>query len=259
MEGAIQNYRNSLQIKPEDAQVRIDKLHQQALACDWVSLSRENKFIAKAGIFGQIVHPFPCLSLEDAPARHKLRSENYAKNMIIQKSMKYHFRPLEKAKRLRLGYFSSDFKYHPVSRLMAKVFESHDRNRFEIFGYSIKQNDDDCMQQRLRKAFDHFIDVSNMRDEDIVALVRRDSIDIAIDLNGYTNHNRVGVFAHRVAPVQINYLGYPGTMGADFIDYIIADQNTKNIILKSRFTYRITFKHRTILLTYLMSLPLSPN
>ncbi|MDC0431557.1 tetratricopeptide repeat protein, partial [Paracoccaceae bacterium] len=225
LEGAIQSYRKALQIKPEDAQIRIDKLHQQGLACDWVSLSRENRFIAKVGVSGHIVHPFPCLSLEDAPARHKLRSENYAKNIILQKSMKCHFWLLERAKRLRLGYFSSDFKNHPVSRLMAKVFELHDRNRFEVFGYSIKQNDDDYMQQRLRKAFDQFIDISSMSDEDIVALVRRDGIDIAIDLNGYTNHNRVSVFAHRVAPIQINYLGYPGTMGADFIDYIIADQN----------------------------------
>ena len=108
---------------------------------------------------------------------------------------------------------------------MAKVLETHDRKRFEVYGYSIGPAKDDDMRQRLIEAFDVFIDVHNMTDLDVALLARQDKIDIAIDLTGYTKYHRAGIFAYRAASVQINYLGYPGTMGADFIDYIIADQN----------------------------------
>jgi predicted O-linked N-acetylglucosamine transferase (SPINDLY family) len=107
---------------------------------------------------------------------------------------------------------------------MAKVFEVHDRNCFEVYGYSIGPAKEGRMRQRLIKSFDTFDDVQDMTDKDIALLARQDKIDIAIDLTGYTTRCRPGIFAYRAAPIQINYLGYPGTMGADFIDYIIADQ-----------------------------------
>jgi protein O-GlcNAc transferase len=134
-------------------------------------------------------------------------------------------KPSQKPQRLRIGYFSADFCEHPVAYLMAKVLETHDRKRFEVYGYSIGPAKDDDMRQRLIEAFDVFIDVHNMTDLDVALLARQDKIDIAIDLTGYTKYHRAGIFAYRAASVQINYLGYPGTMGADFIDYIIADQN----------------------------------
>jgi predicted O-linked N-acetylglucosamine transferase (SPINDLY family) len=133
-------------------------------------------------------------------------------------------RPPQKPQRLRIGYFSADFREHPVAYLMAKVLEMHDRNRFEVYGYSIGPATDDDMRKRLIKAFNVFVDVHDMNDQDVALLARQDKIDIAIDLTGYTKNYRASIFAYRAAPVQINYLGYPGTMGADFIDYIIADQ-----------------------------------
>ena len=105
------------------------------------------------------------------------------------------------------------------------MLELHDRKHFKVYGYSIGSAKDDEMRKRLKKAFDVFHDVKDKDDKDITLLARQDKIDIAIDLNGYTRNNRSAIFAYRAAPVQINYLGYPGTMGADFMDYIIADQN----------------------------------
>ena len=125
--------------------------------------------------------------------------------------------------RLRIGYFSADFSEHPVAYLIASVLETHDRKQFEIYGYSIGPFNNGKMRQRLIKAWDAFNDVHTMSDYNIAMLARQDKIDIAIDLTGYTKNHRVGIFAYRAAPVQINYLGYPSTMGTDFMDYIIAD------------------------------------
>ena len=130
----------------------------------------------------------------------------------------------EKHKPIRIGYFSSDFKEHPVAYLLARVFEKHDRSQFTVHGYSIKATKKDSMHKRLVAAFDEFKDLSDVSDKEAALTVREDGIDIAIDLNGYTANSRIGIFAYRAAPIQINYLGYPGTIGADFIDYIIADQ-----------------------------------
>jgi protein O-GlcNAc transferase len=134
-------------------------------------------------------------------------------------------KPSKKPTGIRIGYFSADFKEHPVAYLLAKVFEQHNRDKFEIFGYSLQGNTEDELQKRLIKSFDHFNDVSEMSDKDVALISRQDKIDIAVDLNGYTQNSRSGVFAYRAAPMQINFLGYPGTMGAEFIDYIIADQH----------------------------------
>jgi predicted O-linked N-acetylglucosamine transferase (SPINDLY family) len=107
---------------------------------------------------------------------------------------------------------------------MAKVFELHNRSSFEVYAYSITSVQNDKMRDRLIKSFDVFHDVQDMTDKDIALLAREDKIDVAIDLTGYTAKSRTGIFAYRAAPIQINYLGYPGSMGADFIDYIIADE-----------------------------------
>jgi predicted O-linked N-acetylglucosamine transferase (SPINDLY family) len=132
-------------------------------------------------------------------------------------------KPSKRPKRIRIGYFSTDFKEHPVAYLIAKVLEQHNRDKFEVCGYSIHGTSSCEMRQRLEKSFDSFTDVQSISDRDIALQVRQDEIDIAVDLNGYTKYTRTGIFAYRAAPIQINYLGYPGTLGADFMDYIVAD------------------------------------
>ena len=168
--------------------------------------------------------PLTLLSLDDAPERHKKRAEILVKNRFLHKPLPSTSKMKEKHKPIRIGYFSSDFKEHPVAYLLARVFEKHDRSQFKVHGYSIKATKKDSMHKRLVAAFDEFKDLSDVSDKEAALTVREDGIDIAIDLNGYTANSRIGIFAYRAAPIQINYLGYPGTIGADFIDYIIADQ-----------------------------------
>ena len=125
--------------------------------------------------------------------------------------------------RIRVAYLSGDFREHPVGYLTAGLFEHHDKARFETTAISFGADRDSPMRDRIKGAFENFIDVGRQSDHDIADLVRRLEIDIAVDLMGFTIHNRLGVLARRPAPIQVNYLGYSGTMGADCFDYILAD------------------------------------
>ena len=226
-DASIESYEMALKIRPEYEAARASKLRQQSNICDWVGLAQDRGLIAKLGISKDYISPYAMQSLEDSPKRQQLRSENFSKALygkIIP--LPPVARPLQKPKRLRIGYFSADFHEHPVAYLMAKVLEVHDRESFEIYGYSIGPAKNDDMRQRLIKAVDVFDDVGDMSDQNIAMLARQDKLDIAIDLTGYTKNNRSGIFSYRVAPVQINYLGFSGTMGAKFMDYIIADPVT---------------------------------
>ena len=121
--------------------------------------------------------------------------------------------------------FSPDFRNHPVSLLTSELFEIHDRSRFEVFAFSLqKALIGDDMNLRLRGGFDRFIDVDDMSDRKIAQLSRELEVAIAIDLAGPTQHARTEIFSYRAAPIQVNWLGYPGTIGVDFIDYIVADK-----------------------------------
>lgn len=128
--------------------------------------------------------------------------------------------------KIRIAYVSSDLHAHATAVLMAGVFEHHDRSRFETTAISLGPADASPMRARLKNSFHRFIDAGNGSDAQIATLMRQMEIDIAVDLKGYTSHARPGIFACRPAPVQVNYLGFPATMGAEFIDYIVADRFT---------------------------------
>jgi glycosyltransferase involved in cell wall biosynthesis len=126
--------------------------------------------------------------------------------------------------RIRLAYVSPDFGQHPVSYLIADLIEQHDRSRFEVIGVSLARGGNDPWRQRLVDGFDRFFDMRAESDESVVRRLRELRVDIAVDLAGYTTSSRPTVFASRAAPIQVNYLGFPGTMGAGFMDYILADR-----------------------------------
>jgi len=128
--------------------------------------------------------------------------------------------------RIRVAYVSADFHQHATSYLMAGMFECHDTSRFEITAISIGPDDDSEMRRRLKHSFEHFVDHSKQSDDDIASYIKGAEIDILIDLKGFTQDARTNIFARRPAPVQVSYIGYPGTMGASYIDYIIADRTT---------------------------------
>ncbi len=181
------------------------------------------------------------LALSDEPILHKKFSEIYIQS-------RYPYRPIlgptpkrPQSQKIRVGYFSADFHNHATGHLMAELFELHDKNQFELFGFSFGPIANDEMRQRLEKSFDHFIEVGNKSDIEIAQLSRDINIDIAVDLKGFTQDARTGIFAHRAAPIQVSYLGYPGTMGADYIDYVIADKTLISPELKSCYSEKIIY------------------
>jgi len=125
--------------------------------------------------------------------------------------------------KLRVAYLSADFRNHAMAQLSAELYELHDRKQFEVIGVSFGPDDRSEIRARLKAAFDHFHDVREVGDRDVAKLLHDLHVDIAVDLSGYTNDSRPGIFAHRPAPIQVSFLGYPGTSGADFIDYFIGD------------------------------------
>jgi protein O-GlcNAc transferase len=224
LEEAIEAYSKALAIKPSYEAARTANLFQQAHICNWDNIAKDVKLIPELGISEKHVSPFSLLPLEDAPDRHLIRSKIYAKAKYPQKPLPPKVRPSIRPKRIRIGYFSTDFREHPVAYLIAKFLEQHNRDQFEVFGYSLHGSSSCEMRQRLKKSFDCFNDVQDMSDRDIALQARQDEIDIAVDLNGYTQNSRTRIFAYCAAPIQINYLGYPGTLGADFMDYIVTDK-----------------------------------
>ena len=142
--------------------------------------------------------------------------------------------------KIRIGYFSADFRRHAVSYLVADLFERHDRGKFEVLGFSFGADKDD-MTDRIAASMDRFVDVLSLSDRDVVELCRELELDIAVDLMGLTRHHRPGIFAQRAAPIQVNYLGYPGTMGADYIDYLIADSTLIPESAQHHYTEKIVY------------------
>jgi predicted O-linked N-acetylglucosamine transferase (SPINDLY family) len=211
-------------IKPDYEPARAAKLYLQAYICDWDSVATDIKLIPKLGTFETHVPPFMLLSLEDAPERHRLRSEIYSKARYPHKSMSTWVKPVQKPRRLKIGYFSADFHNHATMYLMAQVFATHNHEHFEVYAFSYGPDKRDEMRHKLIANVDKFYDVRNMSDAEIIELAKTTNLDIAVDLKGYTKDHRLSLFSSRLAPVQISYLGYPGTLGADFIDYIVADQ-----------------------------------
>ncbi len=221
---AIPAFDRALQLKPDYAMALCSLLFQLAQICDWDTLQSYAEVLPGLGTSGDKAHPFGLLPLEDSPPRHSKRAEVYTQATFGQKELPLIVRPEVKPQRLRIGYFSADFHEHATMYLMARLFELHDSSQFIVHAYSYGAGSNDSMRNRLIDSVDEFYDVSQLSDRDIADLSRSHGIDVAVDLKGYTQFARLGIFAYRAAPVQINYLGYPGTTGAPFIDYIIADR-----------------------------------
>jgi predicted O-linked N-acetylglucosamine transferase (SPINDLY family) len=216
-------YRRAVHLDPGHAAALGRLVHLEAHLCDWQALAAHADRVPGLGVDGDPVPPFGMLSLEDDPARHRTRSEKYGATIAPHAAPEPLVRGPERSERLRIGYFSADFHNHATMYLMARLFELHDRSRFAIHIYSYGPDRDDEMRRRLSAAVDRFHDVRSLSDAEVADLARREGIDIAVDLKGYTQDTRLGIFAWRPAPVQISWLGYPGTLGVPFIDYLVAD------------------------------------
>lgn len=173
---------------------------------------------------GLLVSPFILLNLTNSARLHAVATRSYVQSQIKNPALPFRREPPRRPEKIRLAYMSGDFREHPVAQLTAELFELHDRARFEVTGISYGPDDGSELRKRLVNAFDSFHDVTSMNDRDAAGLIHDLRTDILIDLTGYTAGCRPQILAWRPAPVAVNYLGYPGTMAASFIDYVIADK-----------------------------------
>jgi protein O-GlcNAc transferase len=217
-------YDKGLAVKADLPTIEGSRFYCKMLLCDWSNFTTEcGHLISSLKNKKTITHPFVFLALsrsrEDLLECAKLWiSENYPTASKPTWSGEIY-----KHDKIRVGYVSTDFRQHAISYLMAGMFECHDKARFEITAISIGPNDGSKLRNRLMNAVDDFFEARLLSDDEIAHLIRQKEIDILVDLNGFTQDARTGIFALRAAPIQVNYLGYSGTMGANFIDYIIAD------------------------------------
>jgi predicted O-linked N-acetylglucosamine transferase (SPINDLY family) len=226
---AIEAYRRAVAFKPELSEILVEICHLRQQVCDWTGLE-EAQFAAldKVREGDRRAPPFAVLCLSPSPEDHLRTARRWARSFdAIAQSRPAMGAPAvvpATGGRLRIGYLSSDFNQHATASLIAELFERHDRTRFEIFGYSCGGDEASAMRTRLVAAFDTFADLRASSHVQAAERIRNDGIDILVDLKGYTQNSRPEILALRAAPIQVSYLGYPGTMGSSFIDYLMADR-----------------------------------
>ena len=224
-EEAIESYKQALSLNPDIDYIREHIIHTEMKMCKWDEFEKKLEiFLYEARVNKKPINPFSLLSLVDNGLLSKQCSEvyshdKYPPNLSLGKLPKS-----LKREKICVGYFSADFRHHAVSILTAELYELHDKKQFEIIAFSYGADDKSPMRLRLKATFDKFIDVSGMSDMAVAKLARDLGVDIAVDLGGFTAHSRSGIFAYRAAPIQVGYIGYLGTMGSEYIDYLIADQ-----------------------------------
>jgi len=222
---AMADYDLALAIKPDYEYLKGVHFANKMNICDWSNLDAEWKQVCSdIRLSKKTIAPFMVLPISDSLELQKKVAELWVEEKHpAQPAPEFHTHKTEDA-RICIGYFSADFHEHATMYLMAQLFELHDKNKFRIIGFSFGPDKQDSMRQRAVNAFEEFYDVRNKTEYEIAQFSRDLGVDIAVDLKGFTLDARTGIFAHRAAPIQVNYLGYPGTMGADFVDYIIADK-----------------------------------
>jgi predicted O-linked N-acetylglucosamine transferase (SPINDLY family) len=193
--------------------------------CDWSQLAEAlEAYCMLVGAGRRVGLPFPALSLLDEPRLHQRVARIYAAAQHpAQHGAVWPEKALNPGK-VRVGYFSANFHDHATAFLLAGLIEVHDRGQFEIMGFSCGPDRQDAMRLRMSSGFDAFYDVHRMSDAEVAAFSRTMGVDIAVDLDGYTQGARPGMFTHRCGALQVSYLGFPGTTGTDHMDYIIADE-----------------------------------
>ena len=193
-------------------------------ACDWAGLPDDIVRLRAVVSAGQPASdPFAMVAISPSPQEQLICARTYAADRYPPRAGLVRAGRTER-NLIRVAYMSGEFREQATSYLTAELFEVHDRTRFEISAVSTGANDRSAMRARLEAAFDKFIDASEMSDRNIAEMLVQSEIDILVNLNGYFGVERTGVFAMRPCPIQVNYLGFPGTMGADYMDYIIADR-----------------------------------
>jgi protein O-GlcNAc transferase len=234
---AIACYRRSLELKPDCLSALGQLIHQLQHQCAWDELpsltDRAIRAVADLPLNStdSPMSPFAFLTMPIATSSQQqqkcaARWAAFSTRTAVKVPHPWWEQATRETvgeQRIRIGYLSADFRAHPVAELIVELFESHDRSQFEVTGYSYGPNDGSLIRQRISKAFERFVDLRELPLADSIQKIVDDRIDILVDLTGFTQHSRPEILASSPAPIRVNYLGYPGTMGADFADYIMVD------------------------------------
>jgi predicted O-linked N-acetylglucosamine transferase (SPINDLY family) len=225
LDEAITDFEIALKIKPDYEYLFGVILHTRAQLCDWHSyhINLVDLF-QKIQDQKKVTSCFPLLALTDSLSLQRKSTGIWSVDKYPGMRFLDHLPKRASQDKIRIGYFSADFHNHATAYLMAELFERHNKEKFELIAFSFGPDTKDDMQFRVSQAFDKFINVVAMSDEEVALLSRDLGVNIAIDLKGLTKDARIGIFSYKAAPIQVSYLGYPGTLGADYIDYLIADK-----------------------------------
>ena len=241
---SLNTYKTILMIDPNYPFVLGKVVDDKLKNCDWNGLDKDCAEIKKKIIDGKkIAAPFLVSTLFDSSYLQNKSAEIWIKQFRLTEK-KFKFQTDNNDTKRNIGYFSADFRDHPVGHLISKMLESHDKTKFNIYGFYLgnKHKEDDRFYKRIKKTFTKFYDVSKMSDEEIISLSINLKIHIAVDLMVYTgSQSRFGIFLNKCAPIQINFLGYPGTSASEKIDYIIADKTVIPETNKKFFTEKIIY------------------
>ncbi len=222
---AIAEYERLRTLKPDIPDLLNELVGSCAATCRWTDMGRLSEELIAGAVAGKcIADPFMLLGLQASAEQHLACARTWLRHRTVVPVAREWDAAQFPGDRIRLAYLSADFHRHVTTYVMAELFERHDRDRFEIVGVSFGPDDGSAERARLIKSFDRFFDVTARTDADAANLVRDLKVNIAVDLKGHTTDARIGILAQRAAPVQASYMGYAGTTGADFIDYIIADE-----------------------------------
>ena len=242
LEEALASYAKAIAIKPDYEYLLGTQLHTKMKICDWQDFEANiENLLLRIGELKKSSPSFAILALTDSLSVQRKASEIWMNDKHPPNHSLGFIPKLPRKEKIKIGYYSEDFREHPVSYLAVELFELHDKNKFELIAFYYGLPDSSNMHKRVSSAFNKFIDIRQKSDNEVAALSRLMEIDIAIDLSGLTGNERTGIFAYRSAPVQLSYIGYLGTMGSDYYDYLIADKTTIPVGSQQFYTEKIVY------------------
>ena len=241
-QAAYESYAKAYSLNPDTPFLHGTMMRSKMFTCNWQD--QESDYIKlREGLTQskKVAPPLVVMSLVDSPMLQKSAAELFIQHNFPENAELGKVSRKNNEGKICIGYYSSDFRNHPVAYLVAELFESHDREKFTLIAFSFGQDPMDEMRHRISAAFDQFIDVNTKSDREVAELSRELGVDIAVDLNGLTKGARTNIFALRAAPIQIGYIGYLGTTGATYMDYVVADKTTIPDSTQSFYTEKIVY------------------
>jgi predicted O-linked N-acetylglucosamine transferase (SPINDLY family) len=241
-EEALQSYQCALELNPGLDWLSGAWFHTRLQLCDWAGLDAAfQRITAGVAAGAKVTQPFTVLAFADELALQRRAAEIFANESEQVERPLPRLSMRKRSDVIHVGYFSADFYSHATAQLMAGLIDRHDRRRFAVSAFAFGRHAPDQVTQRLARSFDRFVEVHARSDREVAEISRELNVDIAIDLKGFTRDARPGIFAHRAAPIQVSYLGYPATMAARYIDYLIADATVIPAEARQEYTEKVIY------------------